>query len=75
MKLNKQIPLLPFFFCNYKKEQMKTKPRFCLIKKSLKSTRIKNMQLINLSIVFKTCVPEFLTRPTFRKSLKVLKAE
>ena len=32
MKLNKQSPSLTFF-CNYKKEQMKTQSSFCLIKR------------------------------------------
>ena len=54
MKLDKQSSSFTIF-CNYEKEQMKIKSRFCLIKKSLKSTRIdENMQLINSSIVFKT---------------------
>jgi len=67
MKINKQTPYFTIF-CNYKKTQMKTKSGFALWhnKKVWNPLELdENMQLINSSIVFKTCVPELLTRPTF----------
>ena len=45
---------------------MKTNSHFCLIKRNPLEFD-ENMQLFNSSrpIVFKKCVPEFLTRPTY----------
>jgi len=66
MKLNKQSHSFTIF-CKYKKH-MKTKSRFVLWyqKEVWNPLELdKNMQLNNSSIVFKTGVPEFLTRPSF----------
>jgi len=62
IQLNKQSPSFTIF-CNDKREQMKTKPYQKKVWNPLELDE--NMQLINSNIVFKTCVPEFLTRPTF----------
>jgi len=69
MKLNKQSHSFTTFV-NIKKH-MKTKSRFVLwyqkkVWNDFNPLELdKNMQLNNSSIVFKTCVPEFLTRPSF----------
>jgi len=62
MKLNKQSPSFTIFL-NYKIEQMKIKS-FLSYQKKIWNLH-ENMQLDNSSIVLKTRVPEFLTRPTF----------
>jgi len=66
MKLNKQMSSFNIFL-NYKKEHMKMKSLFLIIKRKFKihSNLVKKCNLLTQVLFKKTRVPEFLTRPTF----------
>jgi len=66
MKLNKQSPYFTIIFDNIKKNKWKLSQVLPYQQTVWNPLELdEDMQLINSSIVFKTCVPEFLTRSTF----------
>ena len=58
--MNDELSYHHSYHCSYK--NINDDCRLMII--ALTSYTYENMQLNNSSIVFKTCVPEFLTRPT-----------
>ena len=65
MKLNKKLKSLFYHFSHLEKEQIYEKLFFCaLSKENLKSTG--TWWKYAIITILKTCVPEFLTRPTFK---------